>query len=73
MSFDKVVPDDRVSLLDGAIHPWTSPSYRHELDELLALAKEFGIPVKVPFAEVEQRHRQLIHDGIPERNFGGLV
>lgn len=73
MTLDKVVPDDRLSLEEGAIQPWTTPAYRHELDELLMLADEFGIPTDRPFKELTARHRQLIHDGVPEYHFGGLV
>ncbi|MEZ6130957.1 MAG: excinuclease ABC subunit UvrA [Planctomycetaceae bacterium] len=73
MSFDRVVPDTSLSLQDGAIRPWTTPAYRHELDELLALAADFDLPVNVPFAELTSRHRQLIHDGVPECRFGGLT
>ena len=72
VTLQKVVPDDAVSLRDGAIQPWTTPAYRHELDELLALADDYEIPADVPFAEVGPKARQLIHDGIPERDFGGL-
>lgn len=73
MSFGKVVPDVSVSLRDGAIQPWTTPAYRHELDELLELAPRYGIPVDVPFGELNAEHRRLIHDGVPEQHFGGLV
>lgn len=73
MSFDKVVPDDRKSLKEGAIQPWTTPAYRHELDELLELADVYGIPTEVPFAELTTEHRRLIHDGIPDQYFGGLI
>ena len=73
MNFDKVVPNDRLSLAEGAIQPWTTPAYRHELDELLSLADDYGIPTDVPFRELNQDHRRLIHDGVPEYHFGGLV
>ncbi|MCL4118226.1 UNVERIFIED_CONTAM: hypothetical protein GTU68_053868 [Idotea baltica] len=73
MTFDKVVPDVRLSLSEGAIRPWTTPAYQHELDELLDLAGSCGIPVDVPFADLTERHKDLIHDGVPEFNFGGLV
>ncbi|MEO2028437.1 MAG: excinuclease ABC subunit UvrA [Fuerstiella sp.] len=72
MTLQKVVPDDSISLRDGAIQPWTTPAYRHELDELLALAPDYGIPIDVPFSEVGPEARQLIQDGVPEREFGGL-
>ncbi len=71
-SFDKLVPDTSVSLADGAIVPWTTPAYRHELDELLELADDYGLPVDVPFSDLEPQHLRLISDGVPERHFGGL-
>lgn len=73
MSFDRIVPDDSLSLRAGAIQPWTTPAYRHELDELLQLASKYQIPVDVPFAELTTAHRQLIHDGIPAEHFGGVA
>ncbi|NOX52874.1 MAG: excinuclease ABC subunit A, partial [Planctomycetes bacterium] len=72
ISFDHLVPDPSKSLREGAIVPWTTPAYRHELDELLALADDYGIPVDVPFSELKPEHLRLIRDGVPERNFGGL-
>ena len=73
MTLDKVVPNDQLSLNEGAIQPWTTPAYRHELDELLMLAQAFEIPTDCPFRELRRHHRQLIHDGVPEFHFGGLV
>ena len=72
ISFKKLVPDPRLSLRDGAIAAWTTPAYSHELDELLALAPDYGIPVEIPFAELSPAHLELITRGVPERNFGGL-
>ena len=72
MTFERVVPDDSISIRDGAIAAWNTPAYEHERHELLALAAEYGIPVDVPFRELTQQQRQLIQDGIPDRNFGGL-
>jgi excinuclease ABC subunit A len=72
ISFDKLVPDPTKSLREGAIAAWTTPAYRHELDELLALADDYHLPVDVPFSELSDEHRNLIRDGVPERNFGGL-
>ncbi|MCA9051254.1 MAG: hypothetical protein KDA89_21100, partial [Planctomycetaceae bacterium] len=72
MTFEKVVPDDSRSLSAGAIEPWNVPAYRHELEELLALADDFGLPADRPFRELTAEHRRLIRDGVPERNFGGL-
>ncbi|MCA9143001.1 MAG: excinuclease ABC subunit UvrA [Planctomycetales bacterium] len=67
-----VVPDPSKSLADGAIAPWNTPAYKHELEELLALAPDYDLPVHVPFAELDDRHLALIREGVPEREFGGL-
>ena len=69
---ERVVPDPGKSIRDGAIAPWNSPSYAHELEELLALAKDYSLPVNVPYAELTEPQRQVIIAGVPERNFGGL-
>jgi len=73
IDLDLVVPDRRKSLRQGAIAPWNTPSYAHELQELLALADDYGIPADVPFAELTPAQVQLIREGVPERNFGGLA
>lgn len=72
ISFEQVVPDASKSLREGAIVPWTTPAYRHELDELLALADDYGVPTDVPFSNLQPQHRHLIKNGVPERDFGGL-
>lgn len=72
IDMDLVVPDPTKSLRAGAIAPWNTPAYAHELDELLALAKNFFISVDVPYAELDERQRKLVYDGVPERKFGGL-
>jgi len=72
IDFDLVVPDPSKSLRDGAIAPWNTPAYRHELEELLALAKDYDLPVDIPFAQLESQHLELIRNGVPEREFGGL-
>ncbi len=67
-----IVPDGSKTLREGAIAPWNSPSYRHELTELMALADDYEIPLDVPYKKLNTRSRQLIREGVPERNFGGL-
>lgn len=68
----KIVPDSSLSLREGAIAPWRTPAYSHELDELLSLAPEYGIPVDVPVAKLTAKHWNLIKKGVPKRHFGGL-
>ena len=67
-----IVPDPAKSIREGAIAPWNTPAYKHELEELLALAGDYGIPVNQPFSELGEDHLRLIREGVPERQFGGL-
>ena len=73
MDMDLVVPDKKKSLRSGAIAPWNTPAYAHELEELLALADDYGIPVDVPFCHLGESHLKLIHEGVAEQEFGGLA
>jgi excinuclease ABC subunit A len=72
VDMDLVVPDPRKSIREGAIAPWNTPAYAHELEELIALAGDYGIPVEVPFKNLTAEQIQLIREGVPERDFGGL-
>jgi excinuclease ABC subunit A len=72
VDMDLVAPDPNKSLREGAIAPWTTPAYEHELKELLALADDYDLPVDVPFQELKANQRRLVVEGVPERKFGGL-
>ncbi len=57
---DLVVPDDRLSLADGAIAPWgnsPSPFYRQTLD---GLAAHFGLPASLAWRKLPAEARQAI-------------
>lgn len=69
---DLVVPDRSKSLRGGAIAPWNSPAYAHELKELLALADDYGLSVDVPYDALSEAQLRIVQEGVPERNFGGL-
>ncbi len=59
----RVVPDPGKSLRDGAIAPWTTDSTAECLEQLLAGAPEAGIPVDVPWQDLEQWQREAVFDG----------
>ena len=69
---DLVIPDPNLSIAEGAIAPWNTPSYNHELQELLELADDAGLPVDVPYRKLKKKHQKLIRQGVPEHQFGGL-
>ncbi len=72
VDLDLVVPNPGKSIRDGAIAPWNSPAYAHELVELMELADDYDLPVNVPFAELTEAQRKIIVEGVPKRKFGGL-
>lgn len=72
LDMDLIVPDQNKSLQEGAIAPWSTPAYAHELQELMALAADYKLPVDVPYRELTEEQKRLIRQGIPERKFGGL-
>ncbi|MGB7345819.1 MAG: excinuclease ABC subunit UvrA [Pirellulaceae bacterium] len=72
VDMDLVVPDKSLTLAEGAIAAWNTPAYSHELDELLALAADYDLPVDVPYSKLKAKHLRLIQRGVPEREFGGL-
>ena len=68
----KVIPDDSLSLNEGAIAVWRTPAYSHELEELRSLPKEYDIPFDVPVSRLKPKQWRWIHEGVPEHAFGGL-
>jgi len=68
-----VVPDETKTIRGGAIAPWNTPAYAHELEELLELADEHDLPVDVPYSELTERQKNLIIVGVASKNFGGLT
>ncbi len=72
IDMDLVVPNPNKTIREGAIAPWNTPAYAHELQELLALADDYEVPVDVPFQQLTQTQLQRVHEGVPERDFGGL-
>ena len=72
LDMDLIVPDTKKTLREGAIAPWNTPAYAHELEELIALAPDYDLPLDIAYRDLDSRHKQLIREGVPERDFGGL-
>jgi excinuclease ABC subunit A len=60
---DLVIPDKMKTLGECAIEPWTKPKYRPLFTDLKRYAKQAGIPLDVPWADLEDEHRNLILRG----------
>jgi excinuclease ABC subunit A len=60
---DLVIPDKLKTLSECPIDPWTKPKYRPLFTDLKRLAKAAGIPLDVPWADLEDDHKELILEG----------
>lgn len=72
LDMDRVVPDADKTLREGAVAPWNTPAYQHELKELLALADDYDIDVDIPYRSLSKEQVAKVIHGVPERDFGGL-
>ncbi|MBI4949155.1 MAG: excinuclease ABC subunit UvrA [Deltaproteobacteria bacterium] len=60
---DKIIPDRTLSLKDGAIEPWTKPSYKWWYEELEKYASRYGIGLEKPFEKLTVRERRAVFEG----------
>jgi excinuclease ABC subunit A len=60
---DLVIPDKTRTIAEGPVEPWTKPKYRPLQAELKRFAKQRGIPMDVPWAELDREQQQVIIDG----------
>ena len=62
MYFDPelVIPDDRLSLNEGAIAPWANSSSQYYGQTLSSLAEHFGFNLAVGFAKLPDNVRELV-------------
>ncbi|MCK6606450.1 MAG: excinuclease ABC subunit UvrA [Ignavibacteriaceae bacterium] len=60
---ENIVPDPRLSILEGAIHPWRTPKFEHHTSQLVRIAKKYRIPVDVPFEKLTDDQILIIRKG----------
>ncbi|MFI4999456.1 MAG: excinuclease ABC subunit UvrA [Reyranellales bacterium] len=65
MFFDAemVVPDDRLSLTEGAVAPWADSSGQYYLQTLESIAKHFKVKMSTPWRDLPRKVRDVILQG----------
>src|SRR6202012_3933245 len=65
MFFDPemVVPDDRLSLGEGAVAPWADSSGQYYLQTLASIAKHFQVKMSTPWKDLPKKVRDVILNG----------
>jgi excinuclease ABC subunit A len=58
-----VVPNPNLTIADGAIAPWRSAKYGVYLRDLVKNAKQFNIPLNVPYNDLSAEQIEKIHKG----------
>ena len=60
---DLVIPDKSKTLSEGAIEPWTKPKYKPLFTELKRFARQAGIPLDLPWNQLDPEHQLSIIEG----------
>ncbi|MDF3058561.1 MAG: excinuclease subunit, partial [Rariglobus sp.] len=66
------IPDQSVSIADGAIKAWEGEVYSASKDDLISVAKKKKIPVNVPIASLTPEQRDFVINGEPGYGENGL-
>lgn len=61
-----VVPNQNLTLIEGAIAPWRTPKHSQFLRDLIRNAKKYSIPIDVPFKNFTEEQIDLIRKGTPD-------
>jgi excinuclease ABC subunit A len=68
-----IVPEPGISIAQGAIDPWTKPRYEGRRRLLRETARARGIPVNLPWRDLEARQRHfLLHGGTGGGRYVGV-
>ncbi len=60
---DRVVPDARKSIAEGAVKPWMTEGRVWEMQELLDFCKRKKIPLEKPWNQLTEAQRELVWHG----------
>ena len=67
---EKIVPNQDLSLKEGAIEPWTKPSHKHWQKKLLDFLKKKKIKPGTPYKKLTALQKKLIFKG--DKTFKGI-
>ena len=65
-----IIPDQGLTLLEGAIDPWNRPKYRPWFTELRKRAAELDVPLDIPWRDLPESARETVLRG--KDGFAGL-
>jgi excinuclease ABC subunit A len=60
---DKVIPNRKLSLRDGAVAPWSTPAYEEYQRDFLQAAERLGYSIELPYSQLSEDARQWVLEG----------
>ncbi|MET0656612.1 MAG: excinuclease ABC subunit UvrA, partial [Steroidobacteraceae bacterium] len=63
IDYGLVVPDESKTLRDGAVRPWQTKSYEECQSDLVRYARKRGIPIDVPWRQLNAEHQRWVLEG----------
>ncbi|GMV38358.1 MAG: hypothetical protein AMXMBFR64_00740 [Myxococcales bacterium] len=72
LDLDLAIPDHGQTLAGGAIRPWTTDSTEAERRALARFCEKVGIPLDVPWRDLDDDQRRLVVDGSRPHRFPGV-
>jgi excinuclease ABC subunit A len=60
---NKIIPNKRKSLEEGAVEPWTKPVSRWWMKELIREARKKGIPTSLPYHKLKHDQQRFVMKG----------
>ena len=63
---DLIVPDDNLSLIEGAIEPWVYDNPRYHNQIIIALSKKYDFSINTPYKELPENIRKILLYGTNE-------
>jgi len=69
---EKIVPDDGLSLIEGAIKPWRTESFAQAATSLARFAKSRGIPLDQPWRKLTEAQRREVLESRQGKYVGAI-
>ena len=63
IDYDQVIPDQSLTLREGAIRAFNSPVYSESYHDILRYGSESGIPLDTPWCDLEDGHKRWVIEG----------
>jgi excinuclease ABC subunit A len=72
LDWERVVPNGGISLAQGAVAPFATPSGKGMQRDLIEACETLGIPVDRPFADLSKQQRNQVFEGDDDADWYGV-